>query len=128
MIHASEIQRAVDGYMNIKRIKAAGYGDTRVTGLTTVASLLADIATYRDSAAVHQSRRPIFDAAIESIQWLANYDEIDTTKVTALTSVATDSVTTDADLSYIFYSLSGFPTTTVPRTTDDMTIFSVVAT
>lgn len=121
MIHASELDRAIQGYMNIKRLKAAGYGDTRVTSLTTVASLIADILTFRNSTAVNAAKQPIFDAAIDSLKWLESVDLLDTTLVTALTTVATDSVTATTDLSYLFYGIAGV-SSQIPRTANDLTV------
>lgn len=121
MIHASEIDRAVQGYMNMKRLKAAGYGDSRVGSLTTVASLIADILTFRNSAAVNPSAHPIFDAAIDSIKWAESVDLLDTTKVTSFTTVATDATSATTDLSYCFYVVPGV-SALIPRTANDLTV------
>ena len=122
LIHASDIDKLVAGYQAIKRLKAAGYGDSRVTSLTTVASLIADILTFRNSAAVNAARQPIFDTAIDYIKWAESVDLLNTTLVTALTTVATDGTAATTDLSYNFWGATGFPTTAVPRTTNDLTI------
>lgn len=122
MLHASQIDQAVLGYYNIKRLKAVGYADTRVTSLTTVDSLIADLEAFKALPGTHSDATPIIDAAINSIRWAAANDLLDTTIVTALTSVATDSVTTTADLSYVFYGVTGFPTGTTPRSANDLTM------
>lgn len=123
MLHASQIDQAVLGYQNIKRLKAVGYADSRVTGLTTVAGLLADIETFKALPGTHSDATPICDAAINSIRWAVSNDLIDDTIVGNLTTVATDATAAVTDLSYNFYGVTGFPTTTVPRTTNDLTMF-----
>lgn len=123
ILHATDIDKAVQGYMNIKRLKLIGYGDSQVTSLTTVASLKTSVETFRDSVALHQSQRAICDAAVDSIMWAASVDYLDTTIVTALTTVATDSTSATTDLSYNFYSMTGFPTASVPRAANDLTTF-----
>lgn len=97
--------------MNIMRLSDVGYGDSRVTSLTTVASLIADLVTFRDTPTLSKkSAAPTIDAAIESIQWAANLDIINTTIVTALTTVADLTVSATTDLSYNFRGHADVPT------------------
>lgn len=123
MLNAADIDKLVFAYFNLKRLKLAGYGDTRVTGLTTVNGLVTDIQTFRDSAGAKDADRPLFDAAIDSVRWLASVDLLDDTIVSNLTTVATDSVTATTDLSYNAYGATGFPSSAVPRAAKDLTVF-----
>lgn len=123
MLHESQSNDLVMGYMAIKRLKLAGYGDSRVTPLTTVASLITDIETFRDSVGINYGLAQICDAARDWVQWAANNDLLNTTIVTALTTVATDSVAATTDLSYNFYGDGAFPSAIVPRTANDVSIF-----
>lgn len=119
IFHISQASELAMHYMNIKRLKLIGYADSRVTSLTTVASLLADIVTFRDGVLANPGLRAICDAAYDSIVWAANHDLLDTTLVTALTTVATDGTAATTDLSYNFFAADNFPSD-VPRAANDL--------
>jgi hypothetical protein len=86
-INESEVANLLHAASNINRLSKQGYADSRVTGLTTVQSLIDDIETFRDDPSVNAASRPIFDAAVDSIRWLGLRVILNTTVVTALLTV-----------------------------------------
>lgn len=106
---------------NLNRLKLIGYGNSRVTPLTTVDSLIADIQTFRDSIA-SPNDAPICDAAIDAVKWGKLYGLLDTTIVTALTTVYDLTVSATTDLGYNFRGHSQYPAT-FPNTGADCTTF-----
>jgi|SRR6476469_2130207 len=115
--------------MNIKRAQKNGYVDSRVGSLTTVASLITDIETFRDSVGVNIGLRPIFDAFVDSVRWLASVDILDTTLVTALTTVADTTVAATTDLLYICTGHADYPDggEGFDNTVTDVTVFQPAA-
>lgn len=112
IINSSTADALAWGYMNIRRLKLIGYADSRVTPLTTTDSLIADIEAFRDSVLTNIANRPICDAAVDSIRWAVAQDTplLNTTIVTALTSVDTVTVGTTLDLGFNFRGHADFPT------------------
>ena len=86
--------------MNITRLANLGYGDSRVGSLTTPQTLIDDIATF--GATLNPSKAPIWRAAQDSIRWAVSADKINTTLVTALTTVNDSTVSATTDLWFIF--------------------------
>jgi hypothetical protein len=105
---------------NLYRLFKLGYGNSRVTPLTTPASLIADIQTFRDTVA-NPSDAPTCDAAIDAVRWATLYGILDTTIITALTTVFDLTVSATTDLSWNFRGHaqypSGYPNTGADRTT-----------
>ena len=112
IINSSTADNLAYGYANIRRLKLIGYADSRVTPLTTTDSLITDIETFRDSVGVNIANRPICDAAVDSIRWAVSQDTplLNTTIVTALTTVDTTTVSATTDLGYNFRGHVDFPT------------------
>lgn len=101
-LNASARHQLLTGACNIARLARAGYANSQVTPLTTVAGLIADIQAVRDAVQSNPAKSNVYDAAAESIQWAANNDIIDNTIVAALTTVADSTVTATTDLLYNF--------------------------
>ncbi len=123
IIHESEVINLGPAYSNIKRLAKLGYADSRVTGLTTVASLITDIETFRDSSLLaNESQRCICDAAVDSIRWLGLMGILTTVLVTALTTVDDITVSATTDLGYIVRGHAQFPAS-FGTTSDDLSFF-----
>ena len=125
IIAQSSVNNLVYGYNNVRRAQKNGYADSRVGSLTTVASLITDIETFRDSVAVNPALKPIFDALTDSIRWAAAQDTalLDTTIVTALTTVDDTTVSATTDLGYVFRGHTNFPTDAGVSGQSDLTVF-----
>lgn len=123
IIHESEVINLGPAYSNIKRLKKLGYADTRVTPLTTVASLITDIEAFRDSSLLHnESERCICDAAVDSIRWLGLMGILTTVIVTALTTVDDVTASATTDLGYNVRGHAQFPSS-FGTTSDDLSFF-----
>ena len=112
-MHQSSIDRLAWGAICIKRLADIGYGNSRVTSLTTVAGLLADIVTFRDTPTLSKmADRATCDAAIDAINWAASLATpiIDGTIVTSLTTVNDETVSATTDLGYVFRGNANVPT------------------
>jgi hypothetical protein len=125
VLHASEVDNLTLALAAINRLSKLGYGDTRVTPLTTVASLIADIQTFRDLATVNPAARPIIDACADMIRWLGLKTILDTTVVTALLTVIGGAADT-TDLRNCVFLHSQMPAG-VPVTFDDLSNFQPAA-
>lgn len=87
VLHNSEVDKLTLCLAAINRLSKLGYGDSRVTPLTTVASLIADIQAFRDLTSTPAAARPICDSAVDQIAWLGLKTILDTTVVTGLLTV-----------------------------------------
>jgi hypothetical protein len=94
---------------NVRRLSEIGYGNSRVTSLTDLASFIADLVTYRDL--VNPAYRPIVDAMIDTVQWLSTYGILTTTTITALTTFYDVTVSATTDLSYNIRGHAQYPAT-----------------
>jgi hypothetical protein len=108
-LHITEAEQLPLHAGNLWRLKKAGYADSRVTGLTTVATLITDLETF--AGLINAGLRPLVDAAIQTIKWMESRDTplIDTTLVTALTTVYDVTVSATTDLSYLLRGHSQYP-------------------
>jgi hypothetical protein len=95
--------------MNLLRVKKLGYGDSRVGSLTTVQTFIDDVETFRDGVTQNPANRPVFDAFVDSIRWMAANDLLTTTLVTALTTFGDTTVTATTDALYIATGHADYP-------------------
>jgi hypothetical protein len=117
-IHESEVLQLPQHLGNLKRLSLLGYGNSRVTSLTTVASLVTDLETF--AGLISANLRPLIDAAIQTVKWMELKGLLNTTIVTALTTVYDTSVSATTDLSYNIRGISNYPAT-FPNTGADIT-------
>lgn len=120
-INGSEVNNLAFGAAAIRRLSLVGYGNSRVTPLTTVASLLADLDTF--AALIPADSRQIVETAANWVQWAATEGILTTGIVTALTTVADETVSATTDLLFCFRGHADFPTAfDLPTKFKDITV------
>ncbi len=119
-LHSTEAEQLPYHLGNLYRLKKLGYADSRVTGLTTVASLIADLQTF--AGLVNANARPLVDAAINTIDWMTSRDTplINTTIVGLLETVFDLTVSATTDLSFLLRGHAQYPSG-YPNTGTDVT-------
>jgi hypothetical protein len=125
VLHASEVDNLTLCLAAINRLSKDGYGDSRVGSLTTVASLITDIQTFRDLTSTPAEARPRCDAAVDMIRWLGLKTILDTTVVTALLTVIGGAADT-TDLRNVVFLHSQMPAG-VPISYNDLSNFQPAA-
>ena len=124
-LHASEVDNLTLALAAINRLSKLGYGDSRVTPLTTAATLFTDVETFRDLATVNPAARPILDACVDMLRWLVLKTILDTTVITALLTVIGGAADT-TDLRNVVFLHAQMPAG-VPITFDDLSNFQPAA-
>lgn len=113
-LNESEVVELPKHLGNVRRLSEIGYGNSRVTSLTTLASFITDLQTFRDL--VNPGYRPIVDAMIDTVQWLSTYGIINTTIITALTTFYDVTVSATTDFSYNIRGHAQYPSGTFSAT------------
>ena len=67
-IHGSDANFLGMHLANLYRLKKAGYPDSRLSGLTTVEGLIADIRTFAGLRNPNAAER--FEAGIDALRWM----------------------------------------------------------
>jgi hypothetical protein len=105
-VHASKKPNLGLFAADLYRLKQSGYADSRVTPLTTVDGLIADIQLLDWC---HKSKKPIADAACDAVRWMKLNGYLTDTLVAALTTVYDTTVSASTDLGYLLRGAADYP-------------------
>jgi len=108
-VHGSDVNFLGMHAANLYRLKKAGYPDSRLSSLTTVEGLIADIRTFAALRNPNAAER--FEAAIDSIRWMFSNGLItDALVAVPFTTLYDTTVSATTDISYLLRGNASYPT------------------
>lgn len=120
-VHGSDVNFLGMHAANLYRLKRAGYPDSRLSGLTTVEGLIADIRTFSDLR--NPNAQPRFEAAVDTIRWMKSNGLItDALVAVPFTTVYDITVSATTDLSYLVRGNANYPSASFGSTPDQQTV------